>query len=117
LKRAFDNVIRNAVRFTAKGSAVEIEIFTVGAKDCGFVKVRDSGPGVDPSQVDSIFEPFSTSGVAGGHSGVGLGLAIARQAVLTHSGTITAENLSQGGLMVTIQLPLHSEGTLADANA
>jgi two-component system sensor histidine kinase CpxA len=117
LKRALDNVIRNAVRFTANGSTVEIEFFTTGVQGSGLVNVRDSGPGVDPSQVDSIFEPFSTSGVSGGHSGVGLGLAIARQAVLTHRGTIAAENLSQGGLMITIQLPLHSNGTFVYTNA
>jgi two-component system sensor histidine kinase CpxA len=108
LKRAFDNVIRNAVRFTAEGSTVEVQLFTTEGRGAGVINICDQGPGVDAGQIDSIFEPFSTSGVSGGHSGVGLGLAIARQAVLTNRGTIAAENLPQGGLMITMQLPVHN---------
>ena len=108
LKRALDNVIRNALRFTPVGSTIEIEFFGTKDGSVGFINILDRGPGVEPSKLDTIFEPFSSSGASGGHSGVGLGLAIARHAALAHEGQISARNLAEGGLMITIELPVQS---------
>jgi two-component system sensor histidine kinase CpxA len=108
LKRALDNVIRNALRFTPVGSSIEIEFFSTNDRSIGFINILDRGPGVEPSKLDNIFEPFSSSGASGGHSGVGLGLAIARHAVLAHEGQISAQNRAEGGLMITIELPVQA---------
>ena len=103
LRRAIENVMRNAIRYAPPGTAVEV------AAECNgtvAVSVRDSGPGVPEEALDHIFDPFyrveSDRGRASG--GVGLGLSIARRAVALHRGRIYARNM-QPGLMVTIELP------------
>jgi len=108
LKRAIDNVIRNAIRFTAEGGAIEIT-FSVATPSCARLCVRDYGPGVPEEQVGAIFEPFVRLADAGASSGAGLGLAIAKQAVLTHGGAVSARNAEPRGLLITIDLPLASQ--------
>ena len=103
LKRAVENVVRNALRFAPQGSVVEVEFFH--ESDRGWINIRDEGPGVEPQDLAEIFQPFARSEASGGHAGVGLGLAIARQAVLAHGGEISARNLKRG-LVVTINLPI-----------
>lgn len=105
LKRAVENVVRNALRFTPQGGVVDMEYLVDADKNKGLINIRDEGPGVAPQELNKIFEPFATSGASGGHSGVGLGLAIARQAVVVHRGEIQAQNVT-GGLLVTIKLPI-----------
>jgi two-component system sensor histidine kinase CpxA len=104
LRRAVENIIRNAIRHEPEGSAVEIALET-GA-DSVIIVVRDHGPGVPEELLDAIFEPFFR--VEGHRSrasgGVGLGLAIARRAVNLHGGTISARNAGPG-LAVAITLP------------
>lgn len=104
--RAVENVVRNAVRHTEPGTAVEIST-SVDTREAAIV-VRDHGPGVPEDQLERIFAPFhrvesARSREAGG---VGLGLAIARRAVAVHHGTIVARNAAGGGLEVEIRLPL-----------
>lgn len=108
LHRAIENVVRNAVRYTSKGSAVELALDRAGDGPYAVVSVRDHGPGIDEALIDKIFEPFFRASDAreresGGH---GLGLAIARRAVELHGGSITARNEPEGGLNVRIRLPL-----------
>ncbi len=105
LKSALDNVIRNALRFTKEGSAVQLDFFRSSDPSRGVIQVRDQGPGIDASKTEAIFEPFVRAEVSGKHAGAGLGLAIARQAVLAHGGAISARNLAGGGLLIEIKLP------------
>ncbi|WP_060479665.1 HAMP domain-containing sensor histidine kinase [Pseudomonas monteilii] len=104
LYRAFENVIRNAVRYTAAGSEVRVEALLIGAGDQLQVLIVDQGPGVEASRLQRIFEPFDRGGQQGG-DGFGLGLAIARRAVELHAGAITANLGKRGGLSVAIMLP------------
>ena len=106
LYSAFENVIRNALAYTADGSAVGVRLARVGA--WASVKVRDHGPGVPPGELARIFEPFYRTDTARARSsgGTGLGLAIARRAIERHGGTILAQNADGGGLEVTIELPI-----------
>lgn len=106
LYSAFENVIRNALAHTADGSTVAVRLHRVG--DTAEVHVRDHGPGVRPADLDRIFEPFFRTDSARtlGRGGTGLGLAIARSAILRHRGTIHADNADDGGLEITIRLPL-----------
>jgi two-component system OmpR family sensor kinase len=100
LHRAVENVLRNAVKHTAPGTAVVVRLSREG--DQALLSVRDHGPGVAAQHLERIFEPFYR--VDG--KGFGLGLAIAHAAVLAHGGRIAAENAPGGGLRIDIQLPL-----------
>ncbi|HEX9627006.1 MAG TPA: ATP-binding protein [Acidiferrobacterales bacterium] len=107
LHSALENVVRNAIRYTGAGSAVEISL----ADDAGrpgwvVIRVRDHGPGVPEADLERVFEPFVRVGEArdrasGGH---GLGLAIADRAVRLFGGEISARNEPDGGLSVLIRL-------------
>ena len=106
LRRAIENVLRNAVRYAPEGTAVEVS--ATETERCAIIVVRDHGPGVPDEALARIFDPFyrveeSRENKNGG--GSGLGLAIARRAVLAHHGSIQAEN-SHPGLRVQIRLPL-----------
>jgi two-component system sensor histidine kinase CpxA len=104
VRRALENVVRNAIRHAPEGTAVEIGLELL--EDWAVVVVGDGGPGVAGELLTTIFEPFFR--VEGDRSrasgGVGLGLAIARRAVELHRGRISAQNTSPG-LAVTIELP------------
>ena len=105
LRSVFENVLRNAVRHTRAGSAVEIALAV--ADDAVEVSVTDRGPGVAESELERIFEPFFRVEEARDRAsgGTGLGLAIAARAVRAHGGTIAAANHPDGGLVVTVRLP------------
>jgi two-component system sensor histidine kinase CpxA len=114
LRSAIENVVRNAVRYTAPATAVEIAVTADGgaAEPAWAVRVRDHGPGVAEGERERIFEPFyrveGTSGGAAG--GTGLGLAIARRIARQHGGEIEARPAEGGGLTVTLRLPAAGRG-------
>jgi signal transduction histidine kinase len=102
--RAIENVIRNAVRYTADNSVVELSADLVAGTLR--TRVRDHGPGVPQGQLDTIFEPFSrVSGntVVKGH---GLGLAIAKRALERQGGSVSAELHPLGGLVMILNIPV-----------
>ncbi|MEK6643899.1 MAG: ATP-binding protein [Planctomycetota bacterium] len=107
LRRAIENVIRNGVRHTASGTAVEIQLRR-GESNLAVVHVRDHGPGIPDSALADIFIPFRRVVSDNGEpfEGAGLGLAITDRAVRAHGGTVRAINANGGGLDVEIQLPL-----------
>ncbi len=113
LRRAIENVLRNAIRHAPAGSLVELNLTRQG--DLVEMAIRDHGPGVPREALSHIFEPFyrverdrdRSSG------GVGLGLAIARRAVELHNGRITAFN-ADPGLAVAIELPCRSDAVASD---
>jgi two-component system sensor histidine kinase CpxA len=112
LRSGIENVIRNAIRYTAEGTAVEVSLTT--RLDSAIVTVRDHGPGVPESELEHIFEPFYRVGEARERSsgGVGLGLSIADRTIKLHGGSIRAENVS-GGLLITIEIPLSTSPVAA----
>lgn len=105
LRRAIENVVRNAIRYAPPNTAVEIAL--AGTAASAEICVRDYGPGVPEESLARIFDPFyrvdsdrnRTSG------GVGLGLAIARRAIELHKGKLKARN-AHPGLLVSIELPV-----------
>jgi len=111
LRSAFENVIRNALRYSPRGATVDISARRVAIadeRDAVEVSVRDFGPGVPPKDLELIFEPFYRVDAAREHQGAGgegLGLAIAARALTVHGGAITARNEPGGGLVVTATLP------------
>jgi two-component system, OmpR family, sensor histidine kinase CpxA len=110
LRRAVDNLLRNALRFARKDGRVEVSYFRNNGSSIGVIVVQDDGPGVPAGQEESIFDPFVTlprkqEEVA---AGSGLGLAIARTAVSANGGKIYAQSASGTGLAVTIEIPMES---------
>jgi signal transduction histidine kinase len=104
LRRAVENVVRNAIRHAPEETPIEL---TLNRDDAtATIEVRDRGPGVPEPLLEEVFRPFvrveddrnRTSG------GVGLGLAIARRAVELHQGTIHARNACLG-LAIAIRIP------------
>jgi two-component system sensor histidine kinase CpxA len=105
LRRAVENIVRNAIRYSPEGTQVDVELTKVGG---GFrVSVRDYGEGVPEESMASIFDPFYRVEKDRGRTsgGVGLGLAIAKRAVELHHGTMSAVNV-RPGLRVDIELPV-----------
>jgi signal transduction histidine kinase len=105
LRRAIENVMRNAIRYAPAASKVEVTLENGGG--WAKIRVRDYGPGVPADALPRLFDPFyrveqdrdRKSG------GVGLGLSIARRAVELHKGKVRATNASPG-LLVEIDLPV-----------
>jgi len=104
LSRALENVVRNAIHHTRKGSAVTLAVVRTATEVA--IEVCDCGPGVPEQELETIFEPFFRSEQNSQPGGYGLGLAMAHRIVQTHHGRIKAANLPQGGLSVSITLPL-----------
>ncbi len=102
---AIDNVVRNAIRYTAPNSSVDVRVARSAAAT--EVVVRDHGPGVPDTELERIFLPFYRMDASRNREsgGSGLGLSIARRAMAVMGGTITAVNAEGGGLRVTISLP------------
>ncbi len=108
LRRAIENIVRNAIRYAPEGTPIEVKL--ASDHDDAEISVRDYGPGVPEAELPKIFKPFFRVDESRDSStgGVGLGLAIAHRAVTVHHGTMTAKNAGPG-LLVSIELPLHSE--------
>jgi two-component system sensor histidine kinase CpxA len=106
LHSAIENVVRNAIRYTDEGAAIEIRLGSNGAASVNLT-IRDHGPGIPEAELTNIFRPFYRVSNARDRQsgGVGLGLAIAERVIHLHHGTIRAENVLPKGLLVTITLP------------
>lgn len=98
------NVLTNAVRYTQPGGVVEVDCHRDGTA-LRFT-VSDQGPGIRPSERERIFESgFRGAGMAN-TPGSGIGLAVVKDYVERHGGTVRADNRSQGGATFTIRLPV-----------
>jgi two-component system nitrogen regulation sensor histidine kinase GlnL len=98
LRRAFANIVRNAVE--ACGGEGELEIVAAAVPDGARVTIRDHGPGIPPELEGRIFDPYCT----GKEGGTGLGLALAKQTVELHHGTIVLERTPGGGATFVVRL-------------
>lgn len=111
LRSAIENIVRNAVRYTAEGTSVEVSLRCSSSRGDSDIslRVRDYGKGVPDEALTAIFRPFYRLTEARDRrtGGTGLGLAIAERAVRLHGGTVQAANASDGGggLVVEIRLP------------
>jgi two-component system, OmpR family, sensor histidine kinase CpxA len=114
LRSAAENVIRNAVRYTASGTAVEVrlECHHGDDGDSAIIRVSDRGPGVPAAELSNIFRPFYRVADARDRQsgGVGLGLAIAERVARVHGGSVRAENRAGGGLEVVLTVKFASAG-------
>ena len=110
LRRAIENVLRNAVRYTAEGSEIEMSLKRHAAegKQYALLTVRDHGPGVHENELANLFSPFYRIAESRDRKsgGMGIGLAITDRAVRLHGGTVKAFNAAGGGLVLEIELPV-----------
>jgi signal transduction histidine kinase len=101
LKRCLTNLIANAINFGTRAQVI------VADGEQLTIRVRDQGPGIPPEELERVFEPFhrleSSRNRASG--GTGLGLTIARDVAQAHGGTLTLQNLPDGGLEALLVLP------------
>jgi two-component system OmpR family sensor kinase len=111
LRRAVENVVRNAIKYSHRGGTVEVGTALGSGGRVAVISVRDSGTGVPESDIANIFDPFFRSSTHARKEGSGLGLAIAKRVVESHAGSIMASNVPGGGLRVNIELPLLEEKT------
>ncbi len=116
LRSAIENVVRNAIRYTAPNTAVEITT-ALERKDnalTAVLRVRDHGPGLPPHELENIFQPFYRVAFDRGRGtgGAGLGLSITQRAIELHGGSVAAHNADGGGLEVEMRIPaLNTEAT------
>ena len=99
------NLVENAIKYTQAGGRVELSAERDGHQ--AVVEVRDTGEGMDPADVDRIFEPFVRLDPARARDtgGSGLGLSIVRSIVSTHAGTLSVQSARGAGSTFTIRLP------------
>jgi signal transduction histidine kinase len=102
IERVFINLIANALEAMPGGG--QIRVTATNAGECAVIAVEDSGPGIAPEISDRLFDPFVT---AGKKEGLGLGLALSRQAIRQHGGDLWLEPAE--GARFVIRLPLKAE--------
>ena len=105
---AIENVLRNAVHHSPANSQVEIRL-SVNQANTAVIEIADKGTGVDAADLPRLFEPFFRTRQStddNQQNGTGLGLAIARRAIELNGGEIAAANRADGGLRISISLPV-----------
>ena len=105
LQQVLWNLLANAAKFTPRHGTVGLVANRIGAHV--EIVVTDSGPGIDAAFLPHVFEPFRQADQATTrqHGGLGLGLAISREIVRLHGGSIIAANHERGGAVFTVRLP------------
>jgi PAS domain S-box-containing protein len=106
LQQVISNLLSNAVKFTPNGGNVSVEARRSGGRLR--IKVEDSGEGIDPALLSAIFEPFrqGDASTTRRHGGLGLGLAIVRELVQAHGGSVQATSDGKGkGATFVVELP------------
>jgi len=101
IRQVLFNLLRNAEEAMPDGGTIRVSL-TEEPRSMATLSVEDEGVGLDPSFSDRVFDPFVTTK----QTGTGLGLAVTRQIVDSHSGTIRCENRETGGARFSIELPL-----------
>ncbi|HLH75744.1 MAG TPA: HAMP domain-containing sensor histidine kinase [Candidatus Binataceae bacterium] len=103
LERVMLNLLDNAIKFTPERGAIEL----VTSREGQFARlaVCDNGPGLMTGEAERIFDPFFTSPNTKA-AGSGLGLALCREIVSLHHGTVVARQRAEGGCEVEVRLPL-----------
>ena len=112
LQQVVWNLLSNAIKFTPQGGRVQVRLARAGGHV--EVAVEDTGPGISPELLPHVFELFrqGDSSNTRSYGGLGLGLAVVRQLVELHGGTVQAASGGEGtGATFTVRLPLAREET------
>ena len=114
LRRVFQNLIDNAVKYGAAGGSISLSARRAGSEVN--VTVADRGIGIDAADQARIFEPFyrASDVVAAQMQGAGLGLSLVQRIVLAHGGRVTVKSALREGSAFTVQLPVADERAAAE---
>ncbi|MBL9194474.1 MAG: hybrid sensor histidine kinase/response regulator [Opitutaceae bacterium] len=109
MRQVLENLLSNGIKYSPPGSTITVDV-QAGETHVS-VAVRDQGPGIPENERDKLFKDFGRLSVkpTGGEKSTGLGLAICRNIVEAHQGTITAENLPERGCEFRVKLPILNE--------
>jgi signal transduction histidine kinase len=109
LRQALANLISNAVRYTAPGGAISVRVGAVGSM--AHISVADTGIGIAQEEQDKIFEKLyrADDGRSRDHGGLGIGLAVGKEIVEIHGGTIDLKSAPGEGSIFTMEIPLLGE--------
>ncbi len=112
LERVFINLLDNAIKFSEAGSRVEIDFERIKEDNADYLlfKIEDSGVGIDPATLTSIFEPLYKVERKDTKTGTGLGLYFCKVVIAAHNGEIWAENREKGGAAFYFKVPLGGSG-------
>ena len=107
LRSAIENVVRNAVNYTAENTEVLASLTCEEDSPFADIRVTDHGPGVSDAALANIFQPFYRVEVARDRNtgGTGLGLSITERAIRSHGGLVQAQNALNAGLQILLRLP------------
>lgn len=117
LAQSFSNLLSNAAKYTDRGGSIELTV--EHSEQNVRVSVRDTGIGIPPERLESVFEMFAQvdSAVSRSHGGLGIGLSLARRLIAMHGGTISAHSEGVGrGSCFTVELPLDKAEALAPSS-
>jgi len=104
IQQVLTNLISNAIKYSPDGGRIRVAVES--NSDAGSITVTDPGIGIEPDDLQRIFEPFRRSASAERVPGVGLGLAVTRRLVIAHGGTINVQSQPGVGTTFTVELPL-----------
>lgn len=109
LQIVLDNLLSNAVKYTNEGGRIRVRCH--GTEEAAIVEVEDSGIGMNPGQVEKLFEPFrqASEGPSRQYEGTGLGLAVSTQAIEQMGGSIDVDTVKGEGSCFTVRLPRVTE--------
>src|SRR6185503_2463286 len=110
IAQVLGNLLQNAAKFTPAGGTVTVRLEEVGGR--AVLSVRDTGVGMDPAQVERMFQPFAqgAQGTDRTQGGLGLGLALVKGFVELHGGTVSGTSPGQGqGSEFVVTLPLEQK--------
>jgi CheY-like chemotaxis protein len=116
LTQVFANLLNNAAKFTLRGGRIDVRVEREG--DRAVVRVRDTGVGIDPAMLSSVFEMFVQGDVSAERerSGLGIGLSLVSGLVAMHGGTVEAHSEGRGkGSEFVVRLPLAGAPPVRDA--
>jgi len=105
LTQVFSNLLSNAAKFTPRGGTVSVSLERIGEE--AVASVLDTGIGIPPERLQSVFEMFSQVHSPRSNDGLGIGLALVRQLVRLHGGDVTVKSEGPGyGSCFAVRLPL-----------
>ncbi|HEU5474919.1 MAG TPA: HAMP domain-containing sensor histidine kinase [Actinophytocola sp.] len=104
LHQALGNLLGNTARYARPGDQVTVRVHPAGAGWAG-IEVADTGPGIPADELPHIFDRWWRGRATTGTSGSGIGLAVVRELITAHGGTVTAESGPSGGATFTVRLP------------
>lgn len=104
LRIILENLLGNALKFSAKIAAPRVELFELAGRDAAIFCLRDNGAGFDVKYADKLFTPFQRLHSTSHFEGTGIGLALVHRAVTRHGGTVRAESIPGRGTSIFFTL-------------